>query len=103
MIHHMRKSKIFNEKNFWMNYFKGLINEEKKKIRLITDKKTLENKEAAIVYSSIFTLIKNMVDFDLDLDFITNLSDDIFTIYKISDNQKKDILNYLIVELQAPK
>ena len=99
----MRKSKIFNEKNFWMNYFKGLINEEKKKIRLITDKKTLENKEAAIVYSSIFTLIKNMVDFDLDLDFITNLSDDIFTIYKISDNQKKDILNYLIVELQAPK
>ena len=99
----MKKSKIFNEKNFWMNYFKGLINEEKKKIRLITDKKTLENKEAAIVYSSIFTLIKNMVDFDLDLDFITNLSDDIFTIYKISDNQKKDILNYLIVELQAPK
>ena len=103
MIYYMKKSKIFTEKNFWMNYLKGLINNEMKKIGLISDKKILEKKESAIVYSSIFSLIKNMVDFDLDMDFITNLMDEAFDIYHISDKQKKDIINYLIVELQAPK
>ena len=54
------------------------------------------------VYSSIFTMTKNMVDFGLDMDFIINLTNEAFLKYNISDNLKKDIINYLIEELQAP-
>ena len=45
------------------------------------------------VYSSIFTLTKNMVDFGLDMDFIINLTNEAFLKYNISDNLKKDIIN----------
>lgn len=44
-----------------------------------------------------------MVDFGLQMDFITALTHEIFDTYNIPDAHKKDIINYLIIELQAIK
>ena len=39
-----------------------------------------------------------MIDFDLDFNFIKDQLTDICTIYEFEDNDKKDIINYLIAE-----
>ena len=103
MINYMKNSNIFKDKTFWKNYLKGLIDDEIKKIIVYKNKNKPEKQKSIAVYSSIFTLTKNMVDFDLDMDFISSLNNEAFEVYNIPDDQKKDIINYLIVELQTPK
>ena len=103
MINYMKNSNIFKDKTFWKNYLKGLVDDEIKKIIIYKDKNKPEKQKSIAVYSSIFTLTKNMVDFDLDMDFISSLNNEAFEVYNIPDDQKKDIINYLIVELQTPK
>lgn len=102
MINYMKKWQIFKNKVFWKNYLDGLIDDEIKKINEKKEKKISTKQMTTSVYSSIFTLTKNMVDFGLDMDFIINLTNEAFLKYNISDNLKKDIINYLIEELQAP-
>ena len=102
MINYMKKWQIFKNKVFWKNYLDGLIDDEIKKINENKEKKISTKQMTTSVYSSIFTLTKNMVDFGLDMDFIINLTNEAFLKYNISDNLKKDIINYLIEELQAP-
>lgn len=102
MINYMKKWQIFKNKVFWKNYLDGLIDDEIKKINESKEKKISTKQMTTSVYSSIFTLTKNMVDFGLDMDFIINLTNEAFLKYNISDNLKKDIINYLIEELQAP-
>ena len=102
MINYMKKWSIFKSKNFWKNYLDGLIEDERKKINPNNDKKISTKQTTTAAYSSIFTLTKNMVDFGLDMDFIINLTNEAFVKYNISDNHKKDIINYLIEELQTP-
>ena len=103
MINYMKNSNIFKDKTFWKNYLKGLVDDEIKKIIIYKDKNKPEKQKSIAVYSSIFTLTKNMVDFDLDMDFISSLNNEAFEVYNIPADQKKDIINYLIVELQTPK
>lgn len=100
MINYMKKWQIFKNKVFWKNYLDGLIDDEIKKINEKKEKKISTKQMTTSVYSSIFTLTKNMVDFGLDMDFIINLTNEAFLKYNISDNLKKDIINYLIGELQ---
>ena len=102
MINYMKKWQIFKNKVFWKNYLDGLIDDEIKKINEKKEKKISTKQMTTSVYSSIFTMTKNMVDFGLDMDFIINLTNEAFLKYNISDNLKKDIINYLIEELQAP-
>ena len=102
MLNYMKKWQIFKNKVFWKNYLDGLIDDEIKKINESKEKKISTKQMTTSVYSSIFTLTKNMVDFGLDMDFIINLTNEAFLKYNISDNLKKDIINYLIEELQAP-
>ena len=101
LIYYLRNSKIFQEKNFWKNYLEGLIGEELINLNKNKIKKISEKQELDAVCSCIFTVTKNMVDFGLPMDFITAFSHEIFDTYNIPDVQKKDIINYLIVELQA--
>lgn len=102
MLNYMKKWQIFKNKVFWKNYLDGLIDDEIKKINESKEKKISTKQMTTSVYSSIFTMTKNMVDFGLDMDFIINLTNEAFLKYNISDNLKKDIINYLIEELQAP-
>ena len=102
MLNYMKKWQIFKNKVFWKNYLDGLIDDEIKKINENKEKKITTKQMTTSVYSSIFTMTKNMVDFGLDMDFIINLTNEAFLKYNISDNLKKDIINYLIEELQAP-
>ena len=100
LVNYMRNDKIFKEKKFWNKHLEGLIEEEINKMN-INEKKKISGKQlTTAVYSSIFTLIKSMVDFSLDMNFISSLAYEALDIYDIPDSQKKDIVNYLIVESQ---
>ena len=103
LIYYLRNNKIFQEKNFWKNYLEGLIDEELINLNKNKIKKISEKQELNATCSSIFTVTKNMVDFGLQMDFITALTHEIFDTYNIPDAHKKDIINYLIIELQAIK
>ena len=100
LVNYMRNDKIFKEKKFWNKHLEGLIEEEINKMN-INEKKKISGKQlTTAVHSSIFTLIKSMVDFSLDMNFISSLAYEALDIYDIPDSQKKDIVNYLIVESQ---
>ena len=100
LINYMKEDKIFKEKKFWNNYLEGLIDEELNKINKSMKKEITGKQLSTAVYSSIFTLIKNMVDFSLDMDFISSLTYEALDIHNLPDTQKVDIVNYLIVESQ---
>ena len=106
IIHYLKNMKIFKDKTFWKNYLEGMIEEEKKRLNLNNNdnyNKIQEKKVSMILYASIFTLTKNMVDFGLDMNFIVSIVNKSFVVYNIPENQQKDIINYLIIELQQPK
>ena len=100
MTHYLKKSKIFKEKSFWLNYMKGLINDELEKISQRKENAFNQKQKDFAIYSSVFALIKNMIDFDLDFNFINDELTDIFALYKFKDTEKLDIINYLIAETQ---
>ena len=103
IINYLRKSKIFKEKIFWEKYLKGLIDDENKKSKTIDDIISFEKQKSATIFSIFLTFSKNMIDFGLELDFIINLINKIFDLYEISDDLKKDIINYLISEIHSLK
>ena len=102
MVSYMKNWQIFKNKNFWKKYLDELIDDEVKKINLSKNNQISANQITTAIYSSIFTLTKNMVDFGLEMDFIISITNESFDKYNISDNLKKDIINYLIEELQTP-
>ena len=102
IIHYLKKLKLFKEKNFWKIYLEGIIEEEKKKSKANNTHNISEKQMSMIVYFSILTLTKNMIDCGLDMEFMTTITNEAFDTYNLPDNLKKDIINYLIVELQAP-
>ena len=103
MTKYLKTSKPFHDKNFWLNYLNALKNEE---IDKLTKRKevTISDKQKSIaIYSSAFTLIKNMVDYDSDFIFINSVLEEVFKENKFTDNEKQDIVNFLITETQMKK
>ena len=101
IVHNIKDSQILKEKKFWMDYLKGLLEEEMLKVNKIKNAKLFEKKMASIFYTTILTVTKNMIDFELDMDFILLVNNEAFELYNIPDNQKKDIINYLIEEMKS--
>ena len=65
---------------------------------------TISDKQKSVaVYSSVFTLIKNMIDYDSDFVFINSVLEDVFRENKFSDTEKSDIVNFLMAESQQRK
>ena len=101
IVNIIHTSKVFKEKKFWMDYLKCLLEEEMLKVNKIKNAKLFEKKMASIFYTTILTVTKNMIDFELDMDFILLVNNEAFELYNIPDNQKKDIINYLIEEMKS--
>ena len=100
MTNYLKKSKPFHSKEFWLNYLQALIHDEIDKL-LKRKEKTISDKQKAVaVYSSSFTLIKNMVDYDLDFDFINQVLEEVCIQNKFKDEEKQEIANFLIAENQ---
>jgi hypothetical protein len=98
MTSYIKKSSVIKEKKYWINYLNALVDDENEKVNKRKDKVNEKQKSVA-VYSSIFTLVKNIVDYDLEFDFINNVLNDIFNLYKIDDKERKEITDYLMLEL----
>ena len=96
----IKKSTTFIEKNFWLNYFKILVDEEISKINTRIEQSTSEKQKNIAIFSSCFTLIKNMIDYDMEFGFINDILQEIIKEYKFTDSEKLEIINYLISENQ---
>ena len=103
LLHYIKDWKIFKEKTFWKIYLEGLIEEEQKKLDSNNNTKILQKQTSMTIYSSIFTITKTMIDYCLDIDFITSVNDEAFNKYNISEEQKNIITNFLTVESQKQK
>ena len=97
MTFYIKKSSVIKEKNYWINYLNALLDDENEKVNKRKEKMNEKQKTVA-VYSSIFTLVKNIVDYDLEFEFINNVLIDIFNLYTIDDKEKKEITDYLMLE-----
>ena len=102
LITYLKNNKIFKEKIFWKNFLEGLVDDKLMNLNKNKNQnKTIsEKQQSKVIISCIYTVTKNMVDFNLEMDFIITLVHEIFDKYDIPDIEKKDIINYLIVELQ---
>ena len=100
MSSQIKKSTTFMEKNFWLNYFKILVDEEIFKINNRIEQSTSEKQKKIAMFSSCFTLIKNMIDYDMEFVFINDILQEIIKEYKFTDSEKLEIINYLISENQ---
>ena len=100
MTTYLKNAKPYQCKEFWLNYLQALIHDEidkliKRKEKIITDKQ-----RSVAVFSSSFTLIKNMLDYDLDFDFINQVLEEVCIQNKFKDTEKQEIVNFLIAENQ---
>ena len=100
LLHYIKDWKIFKEKTFWKIYLEGLIEEEQKKLDSNNNTKIIQKQMSMTIYSSIFTITKTMIDFCLDIDFISSINEEAFNKYNISEEQKNIITNFLSVESQ---
>ena len=97
MTKYLKLSKVFHEKEFWLNYLNALKNEE---IEKLTKRKeiNISEKKKSISVNSVFTLIKNMIEYDSDFIFINSVLEEVFKENKFSDNEKRDIVEFLMAE-----
>lgn len=100
MSKYLKNTKPFHEKNFWTNYFQSLIIDEEEKIAQRNNFKIDDKKKSVIIYSNIFTLLKNMIDYDLEFNFINEILQEIFSKNTFSDQEKSELVNYLMSEIE---
>ena len=103
MTKYLQSSKPFHEKEFWLNYLNGLKHDELEKLNKRKEIIISDKQKSVAVYSSVFTLIKNMIDYDSDFVFINSVLEDVFKENKFSDTEKSDIVNFLMAEAQQRK
>ena len=97
---YLRNKKPFHEIKFWTNYFYSLVIDEEEKIAQRNNNQSDEKKKSVFIYTTSFTLIKNMIDYDLNFDFIKEILQEIFNKYKLKDTERSELVNYLIAEIQ---
>ena len=101
MTQYLKNSEPLKKKEYWLNYLQALIDDELQKINKRNEKNVNEKQKSVAIYSSVFTLIKNMIDYDLDFKFINEtILQEINDQYKLKDEDKKNIVNFLITEIQ---
>ena len=106
LCHYINKCKEFNNKQFWIDYLKALIDKELKNNKDLekpildygyNEIKNIKSKKIHItIYSNIFSLSKIMKDFGLKKDFILEwLNIVVDNILYIDDSQRKDIIGII--------
>ena len=101
MTKYLKNSEPLKKKEYWLNYLQALIDDELQKINKRKEKNINEKQKSVAVYSSVFTLIKNMIDYDLDFKFIDEtVLQEINDQYKLKDEEKQNIVNFLLTEIQ---
>jgi hypothetical protein len=93
---YLKQGQVFQDSSFWLNYLNELIKIELEKLRRIKDISLItEKRNINAICSSIYTLIQNMLDFDLDHEFIMQTFGKAILKYEIDDDNKMNISNYI--------
>ena len=99
MTEYLKQNKSFKELSFWTKLLESCISNEMTKL----NKKNLvtESQKSFAVYSSIISLIKNMIDYDCEESFILKIIEEIYTKYPdISSQSKAEIFNFTANEIK---
>ena len=98
MTEYLKQNESLKQMPFWLKLLESLINDEMAKLnkkKIIT-----ESQKSFAVYSSIITLIKDMIDYDCEESFILKIIEEIYTKYPdISVELKAEILNFTSTEI----
>lgn len=99
MTEYLKQIESFKNLSFWIKLLESLISDEIAKL----NKKNLvtEFQKSFAIYSSIITLIKNMIDYDCEETFILKTIEEIYTKYPdISSQSKAEIFNFTTNEIK---
>jgi len=93
---YLKKDQVFKDSYFWEKYLDELIKIEIEKLKKIKDISNITEKQNMnIICMSIYTLSQNMLDYDLEHQFIISIFGKIVEKYNIDDNNRMNISNYL--------
>jgi len=99
MTEYLKQNESFKELSFWLKLLESLINDEMSKLKkknIVTD-----SQKSFAIYSSIISLIKNMIDYDCEESFILKIIEEIYTNYPdISSQLKAEIFNFTTNEIK---
>lgn len=99
MTEYLKQNESFKELSFWLKLLESLINDEMSKL----NKKNIvtETQKSFAIYSSVISLIKNMIDYDCEESFILKIIEEIYTNYPdISSQLKAEIFNFTTNEIK---
>jgi len=99
MTEYLKQIESFKDLSFWNKLLASLISDEMAKL----NKKNLvtESQKSFAIYSSIITLIRNMIDYDCEESFILKIIEEIYTNYPdISSESKAEIFNFTTNEIK---
>jgi len=99
MTEYLKQIESFKDLSFWNKLLESLISDEMAKL----NKKNLvtESQKSFAIYSSIITLIRNMIDYDCEESFILKIIEEIYTNYPdISSESKAEIFNFTTNEIK---
>lgn len=99
MTEYLMQNESFKELSFWLKLLESLINDEMSKL----NKKNIvtETQKSFAIYSSVISLIKNMIDYDCEESFILKIIEEIYTNYPdISSQLKAEIFNFTTNEIK---
>ena len=102
ICHNICKHEIFQKDDFWIDYLKEIIIKEiekrernEKNIGKELDENDIITRNNEIVFAQLITMSECMKNFELTTEKIINLITPIFDIYKITQDTKDSILNYI--------
>ena len=92
---YLKQDQVFKDSAFWKNYLDELIKIEEEKYKRIKEISPITEKEIMnAICPSIYALIQNMLDYNLETEFILYIIGEV--IEKIDDN-KINISNYIML------
>lgn len=93
---YLKKDQVFQDSSFWSNYLDELVKIELDKMKRIRDASLITEKHNMnAICSSIYTLIQNMIDYELDHEFIQLIFGNVVEKYNIDDNNKINLSSFL--------
>ena len=95
---YIKSHPIYKSEEIWQNLIEYGIKEEKEKFNTLLISLPEKRKEAKfkeMVFAQLLAITKNMVDFDLEINKIENITTSYMNKYNLKDNSKQIILNII--------
>ena len=98
IVNYLKDNINFKNKDFWINYFEELKENEINGLKERNNNVLNEKHKIIAIISSLYSLIKTLIDFDSELAFCVDIFNSLSVKYNIPNNENIDIANYIMIE-----